>query len=376
MSKTKLMSEELIRKAKYRVKNAEGQYELVYLETSADQVEETADRVFVSPEEKTQITTNKDAITQEVADRKAADKLLADRLDVIEGEEIVEGSVKKALKDAKSYTDTQIGLVNSDNEALKGRVSTLETSMAEVDGKIDAAKTEAISDAKTETTRQVTEAKEALEGTISTLEGRVSTNENDIRDLKSTVSNKNNNTVVVNTEAEIASANTNPKKGDLAYVISSKRAYIYNGLSTLSVVGLPEGWVVFDEITSEVDLVKYLKIEDAAATYRRLDTKIVEADLDNALSTKINGKADLTHVTSEIDKVTKAVEAEVTARTEGDSALDGKITTVSESVTALESKVNEQKTEINNKIDKNVTAVSAEQPMDTATGHVWLEILG
>ena len=42
----------VIRKAKYKVKNAEGKYEVVYLETSAGQVEETAERVFVSPAEK------------------------------------------------------------------------------------------------------------------------------------------------------------------------------------------------------------------------------------------------------------------------------------------------------------------------------------
>ena len=70
---------EQIRKAKYRVKNAQGQYEVVYLETSADQVEQTADRVFVTPAEKSQITTNQQAISKEVADRQAADESLAGR---------------------------------------------------------------------------------------------------------------------------------------------------------------------------------------------------------------------------------------------------------------------------------------------------------
>ena len=49
---------ESIRKAKYRVKNAEGQYEVVYLETSADQVETDAKRQFVSEAEKTQYNEN------------------------------------------------------------------------------------------------------------------------------------------------------------------------------------------------------------------------------------------------------------------------------------------------------------------------------
>ena len=47
-----------IRKAKYRVKNAQGKYEVVYLETSADQVECDAERQFVSEAEKTQYNEN------------------------------------------------------------------------------------------------------------------------------------------------------------------------------------------------------------------------------------------------------------------------------------------------------------------------------
>ena len=95
---SKLVNKEVlenIRKAKYRVKNAQGQYELVYLETSADQVEETHDRVFITPEEKAQITSSKEAIANEATLREQADNLLSGRLDVIEG--TGEGSVKKAL---------------------------------------------------------------------------------------------------------------------------------------------------------------------------------------------------------------------------------------------------------------------------------------
>lgn len=49
---------EMIRKAKYRVKNSEGNYEVVYLETSADQVECDAERQFVTEAEKTQFNEN------------------------------------------------------------------------------------------------------------------------------------------------------------------------------------------------------------------------------------------------------------------------------------------------------------------------------
>lgn len=59
MSNMKQTQEELVpRKAKYRVKNAEGKYEVVYLETSADQVETDSERQFVSEAKKTQYDEN------------------------------------------------------------------------------------------------------------------------------------------------------------------------------------------------------------------------------------------------------------------------------------------------------------------------------
>lgn len=48
----------VVKKAKYRVKNAEGNYEVVYLETSADQVETDSERQFVSAAKKTQYDEN------------------------------------------------------------------------------------------------------------------------------------------------------------------------------------------------------------------------------------------------------------------------------------------------------------------------------
>lgn len=59
MSKTIKAQEDLvIRKAKYRVKNAEGKYEVVYLETSADQVETDSERQFVTEAQKQQYDEN------------------------------------------------------------------------------------------------------------------------------------------------------------------------------------------------------------------------------------------------------------------------------------------------------------------------------
>ena len=302
----KELREELtIRKAKYRVKNSEGKYEVVYLETSADQVEETSDRVFVTPAEKSQITSNKEAIAAETQARTEAVNGINGKLDVINGSEETTGSISKALKDAKAYADEKVQEVNGANSALSKRVEANETALGLVDGKISTAKTGAVEDAKTYTDAEITkidtaykaadtkvledakadaqakvqEAKTELDNSINTLKGRVTTNESDIQNLKNAVANKNNNTIVVNTEDEIATTNANPKVGDMAYVISTKRAYIFKGAEALPAKAVPQGWVVFDEITSELDLVNYLKKSEADTTYRKLADKIAEADL-------------------------------------------------------------------------------------------------
>lgn len=594
---------EQIRRAKYRVKNAQGQYEIVYLETSADQVEQTSDRVFVTPAEKSQITSNKEAIAAETQARETAVNGLSGRLDVIEG--TGEGSVKKALQDAKAYTDTKISEVNGANaalevrvaanegalalvdgkidtakneaintakshtnseiakidaafkeadtaikgrldslesatsdlgeirtnissnasaiskevsdrktavesverklneevsratgaesqlterinavsgevtrveelvstkatetlnsakrytdekvseindnaEALEERVTANETALGLVDGKISTAKTEAIDAANTHTTSEISkidaaykaadvqtlesaksyadtkigEAKTALERTISavdakvdtlqgdvtTLEGRVSVNETDIQNLKNAVSNKNNNTIVVNTEDEIAVENPNPKVGDLAYVISSKRAYIFKGVNAISAKSVPQGWVVFDEITSELDLVDYLKKTDAEATYRKLSVKIAESDLATELVNKIDAKADKSYVDGELAKKTNEayvnskveevvapvrtesaqnkanIAKEVQDRTAEITRVEGVITSSvnaakQELISSLTEKENALKAEdakLNNKISKFATVVSAVEPVDTEAGHVWLELV-
>lgn len=605
---------EQIRKAKYRVKNAQGQYEIVYLETSADQVEQTSDRVFVTPGEKSQITANQQAITKEVSDRQSADAELAGRLNVIEGEG--EGSVKKALQDAKSYaksyTDEEVaklqnadkaletrvkanedalglvegkianakqeaitsanahtnaeitslkGEMNTADTAIKGRLDSLEANTADlgkirtdiaantsainkevtdrtnavksvddkltaeiaratqaetslngridtvsgevtrveelvgtktqevlnaakeyaneqieekinevnstndgladritanegqlatVDSRIATAKEQAVNDAKAHTNAEiakidaaykaadvkvlgdakahaelkVNEAKSVLEGSIqavdtkvdgvksdlTALTSRVGVNESDIANLKDALSNKNSNTIVVNTEAEIATENPTPKVGDLAYVISSKRAYIYKGVNAIAVRNVPTGWVVFDEITSELDLVDYLKKSEAEATYRKLSVKIGEGDLTTELVGKIDAKADKSYVVEELAKKTneayvdsKVEEVVAPVRTQATnnasaitdlrsnledevsrledlnssnfSTLNKNIENVDNKANALSTSLTEKETALNNRISKFVPVLGSEEPQNTEAGHVWLELV-
>lgn len=343
----KQIPEELvIRKAKYRVKNSDGKYEVVYLETSADQVEQTSDRVFVTPQEKTQITSNKEAIAAETQARTEAVNTINGKLDVINGNEETAGSISKALKDAKAYADEKVQEVNGANSALSGRVETVEQELEAVDGKISTAKTEAIEAAKSALEGSIN----AVDGKVTDLTSKVSANETEIANIKDVLSNSNSNTIVVETEAEIATANANPKVGDLAFVISSKRAYIYKGVETVTAKNAPEGWVVFDEITNELDLVAYLKKEEAEATYRKKVDKITEDDLITELSTKINNKADKSYVDSKVGEVN-------TALTDKEAALKA------------------EDTKLNNRINKFAPVVSNEEPVETEAGHVWLELV-
>lgn len=411
----KELREELtIRKAKYRVKNSAGKYEVVYLETSADQVEQTSDRVFVTPEEKTQITSNKEAIAAETQARETAVNGLSGRLDVIEGDS--EGSINKALQDAKTYTDGKVQEVNGANSALSKRVEANETALGLVDGKISTAKTGAVEDAKTYTDAEITkidtaykaadtkvledakadaqakvqEAKTELDNSINTLKGRVTTNESDIQNLKNAVANKNNNTIVVNAEDEIATTNANPKVGDMAYVISTKRAYIFKGAEALPAKAVPQGWVVFDEITSELDLVNYLKKSEADTTYRKLADKITEADLATELVSKIDSKLDGTQVDSKISAavspVSTKVDANEAAITKEVSDRQGEISRVEGLVTSAKGELNASLTEketalkaedtrLNNRINKFVPVVAKEEPTETEAGHVWLQLV-
>lgn len=255
-------------------KNTEQDEEIAKKVAKEDVVNELTETVEGKVLDARQGKVLKDLVDGEIARATSAEEVLSGRLDVIEGSG--EGSVKKALEDAKAHTDEKIGEVN---------------------------------------------------GTISTLEGRVATNETEISNIKDALSNKNSNTIVVNDESEIEGANPSPKVGDLAYVINSKRAYIFKGVTALAVAEVPAGWVVFDEITSELDLVDYLKKTEADATYRKIADKIVEGDLDTALVSKIDGKADQTTLESEIESAKEFATSE--AQREA-GVVDGKLTTAKE----------------------------------------------
>lgn len=430
---------------------------------------------------RTDIESNSTAITTEVADRKAAvksvdDKVTAEvsrataaevalgqRIDGVEStlaseieetKEYVDTKVSETLQSAKSYTDGKVTEINANHSKLAERVTTNEGKLATVDSRIADAKTEAVNtskahtnaeiakidtaykaadvqvlkDAKAHAESKIAEAKTtleasinavdtkadgintkvvAVEGSVTALTQRVSTNESDIANLKSAVSNKNNNTVVVNTQSEIAGANSNPKKGDLAFAVEDKKSFIFNGTE----------WVVFDEISSDLDLVDYLKKSDAEGLYRRKDVKIAEGDLHADLAGKLNAKADKSYVDTQLAGktneayVNSKVETVVApVRTQANQnktdiadlrsnlddevsrleqlssdnfstlnrsveAVDNKATALSASLTEKETALKAEDTKLNNRISKFVPVLDSAEPQGTEAGHVWLELV-
>lgn len=193
----------------------------------------------------------------------------------------------------------------------------------------------------------------------------------------------------------------------MAYVISTKRAYIFKGVDALSAKAVPQGWVVFDEITSELDLVNYLKKSEADTTYRKLSAKIAEVDLATELVGKINNKADKSYVDGELagktDEVyvnSKVEEVVAPVRTESAqnkaniakevedrkaeiTRVEGVITSsvnaakqeLTSSLTEKETALKAEDAKLNNRISKFVPVVSNVEPEDTEAGHVWLELV-
>lgn len=385
-------------------------------------------------------------VDAEVTRATSVEKGLADRLDILVGEDTVDGSIAKAVKEAKDhsnaqdvitlasakkYTDDEIIKVNTSSTVLEGRVETLETKASKVDEKIATAKSEAITTAAAHTNTEITKidtaykaadvqtltnaktyadaevlkAKTALEGTITSeiekVNTKVETNKVDIDNLKNAISNKNNNTVVVNTIDEIVVENPNPKAGDIAYVISLKKAYIYKGETKELPLELPTppiGWVLFDEISTELDLVNYLTKAEASTTYRKLDVKIAKNDLATGLTSEIDAKATKeelttaltgkatetfvnekveavkTELSKKITEVEGKVSKEVTDRTNEITRVDGRVDTVASDLTTKNNALVAETERLETRISNFVPVLGAVEPANKEAGHVWLEI--
>lgn len=271
--------------------------------------------------------------------------------------------------------ETKVGEIESSVEAVGGRVGALEGQMGQAqsdiaglqakDGELEQSinshvgtLTHAI---ETEVARATGE-ETAIRGELAQAKGDL---EAEIANIKSHISDKNSSTLVYSTMDEFNGAVTslNPKVGDLVFVLDVKKAFIYKGAGAVAMLDIvvPEGWVLFDEISTDVDLVDYLTKADAEGTYRAKADAIVEGDLDSALQGKINGKADLTHVAGEISRV----EGLVTTVGGKVDALEGRVGVVEGAVATVDSRISSAVEGLKTELVEDIEAVDAKVATNT-----------
>ena len=276
--------------------------------------------------------------------------------------------------------ETKVGEIESSVEAVEGRVDTLEGQMTQAqsdiaglkakDGQLEQSINSHVGTLTQSIQNEVTRAtgeEAAIRGELATAKQSLKT---EIQDIKSTIANTNSNTLVCSTMDEFneAVASLNPKVGDLVFVVDVKKAFIYKGADAVAMLDIvvPEGWVLFDEISTELDLADYLTKANAQATYRAKAVAIVEGDLDSALQGKINGKADLTHVTSEVARVeglATAVDGKVGALGGRVGVVEGAVATVdsriSSAVEGLKAELVEDIEAVDSKVSTNTQGIGA-----------------
>ena len=197
---------------------------------------------------------------------------------------------------------------------------------------------------------------DALEERVDGIDTRVLDNEGEISKLKAAVSDKNGNTQVYADmeEFNLASGSLQPKKGDLVYVIDIKKAYIYTGVNVIVLddVQPPAGWVIFDEISTEVDLKDYIKSEEVSRQIKAVDSKLTK-EVSRA-------KGEENRIDAKVDGVLGNISTE---RTEREEAIRG-----------AEAKLEEAGDRLNAKIDAGLPTIGNSQPMGKEENHIWIEM--
>ena len=151
-----------------------------------------------------------------------AEKALAGRLDVIEGGEAVEGSVAKALKDAKTYTDVKIGTI----PAQVGETAT-STVIAYVDAKV--AET-ASGELNTRLTAVESKVGDSTKGLVK-----------DVADLKTTVGDSNSGLVKGVADNKTAIAAVDRKVDSEKSRAEGAEANLQEAIDAIGVIPLEEG---------------------------------------------------------------------------------------------------------------------------------------
>ena len=226
-----------------------------------------------------------------------AKKEVTDRLNIIEGEANVDGSIKKALKDAKDYTDAEIDKLDAEVTSTDGSHVTVK--VTEVDGVITAVNVTESDIASAQALADEVSARTAADNTINgklnviqgTGEGSISKALADAKDYASGY-----------TDAKITDEKTARENADNA---------ITNKIGTVA-----EGKTVVQ------------MIEDAQSAAKAAATKLNKvSDASHLTLTSVTGTSgEITYTIGESDIASKtALDNEVTTRTADDNAIKGRL---------------------------------------------------
>ncbi len=135
---------------------------------------------------------------EEIA-RAAADDALDARLDILEGADTVAGSVAKALKDAKAYTDSEVSALET---AVNADIAALEAADVAIDGRLDILEgadtvsgsvAKALKDAKAYADQKIADLVDgapALLDTLNELAAAIGDDENFVTTITTSISNE------------------------------------------------------------------------------------------------------------------------------------------------------------------------------------------
>ena len=406
-----------IKNAKYRIKDENGNYQIIHFETSMEQVEgldskmeevaglindrynkSETDGMFRTVGEEiseveaiaeglngrlTQAEADIDALetglANEVSRSTGVEEGLQQQIDALNADvEAINHPQSGILAGAKKYTDEEIAKLNGIVGDLEGSLgsssSELSGKIEELQGVVNSNKSE--TDAALEVVNgrltAVTSRVDVLEGNVSDLRDADAQLATEIQNIKNHIAGQGSDTKVFANMDEFIGANLMPKVGDMAYVLDIKKAFIYRGAdapAVLDVANVPAGWVIFDEISTEIDLVDYAK----------------KSEVEEAVST-LEGK-----ITAEQGRA----EAAEKALADSIASVQGNVDTHGERITALEGVTATHTSEINTLKETTYTKEQVDTIVDTEVtlamnvmsttlpaevekrrvGHVWIELI-
>jgi hypothetical protein len=269
------------------------------------------------------------AVSAEESARMAADDALDARLDVIEGDNTVAGSVAKALKDAKDYTDSE---VSAEESARMAAVSAEESARIAADSDLDArldilegsdttagSVSKALKDAKDYTDQEVANLINGAPGVLDTLKELADALGGD-ENFAATLSN-----TLADIQSDI-SALESASSGDLASEESARIA-ADNALDARLDVIEGDNTTAGSVAKALKDAQDYTDVETSARMAAVSAEESARIAADGVLQDNIDAEesARMAAVSAEESARMAAVSAEESARIAADNALDSRL---------------------------------------------------